>query len=141
MKRKRRTRILVEGDPALRRQLAEEINAAHETVELEQPENGLIMITLRETARRSMFHLGEVMATECRVEVNGVIGLGIIAGDDPEAARDLAIIDGAYNAGLPECASWLELLEAEERRLAQVRVAEETRLLETRVRFETMDAD
>lgn len=141
MKRKRRTQILVDGDGALRRRLAEEIRAAHSVVELEQPENGLVMITMRETARRSLFHLGELLATECRVEVDGAIGLGIIAGDDPEAARDLAVIDGAFNAALPECDAWLESLEAEERRLATVRAAEETRLLETRVRFETMDAD
>lgn len=141
MKRRRRTRILVDGDAALRRRLADEIRAAHEVKQLDRPENGLVMITMRETARRSLFHLGELLVCECRVEIDGAIGLGIIAGDDPDAARDLAVIDGAYTAALSECDAWMGLLEAEERRLMELRATEETRLLETRVSFETMDAD
>jgi alpha-D-ribose 1-methylphosphonate 5-triphosphate synthase subunit PhnG len=141
MKRKRRTRILVDGDPAVRRRLADSIRSSREVIELESPNNGLVMITMRETARRRLFHLGEVMVTEAKVEIDGTVGLGIITGDNPDAAADLAVIDAACNAGLPECDSWTAILAAEEARLGRVRRSEEARLLETRVRFETMDTD
>lgn len=140
MRRKRRTRILVDGDPSVRRRLAAEIRDVHEVIELESPDNGLVMIKMRETARRSLFYLGEILVTESKVQVEGAIGLGIIAGDNPDAATDLAVIDAAYNAALPECTEWTGVLEAEERRLIESRATEETRLLETRVRFETMDS-
>ena len=141
MKRKRRTEILVDGDPALRRQLADEIRHSHTVVEISPSQSGLVMLTARESARRSLFHLGEVLTTECRVQIGDAIGLGIIAGDNAQAARDLAVIDAAYRAELAECERWSPTLEAEEQRLTAARAADEARLLETRVRFESMDAD
>lgn len=99
------------------------------------------MLTARESARRSLFHLGEVLTTGCRVQIGDAVGLGIIAGDDAQAAQDLAVIDAAYRAELAECERWDSALEAEEQRLIAARAADEARLLETRVRFESMDAD
>ena len=141
MTRKRRTRTLVEGDPTFRHRLAAEVRAVHDVIELEAPNNGLVMIRMRETARKSVFYLGELLVTEAKVQIGGTIGLGIIAGDAHEAALDLAVIDAAWNARLPETQGWISLLEAEEARLGSEQAREETRLLETRVRFETMDVD
>ena len=141
IQRKRRTRILIDGSPALRRQLAAEITKAYRLLEVEEPNHGLTMIRMRETAHSSLFFLGEILVTEAKVQIEGVTGLGILAGDDPAAARDLAIIDAAYNAHLPQTSAWDELLAAEERRLTRKRDSYEARLSETRVRFETMDVD
>ena len=140
MKRRRRSEILVEGDPALRGLLASKIEATYPVQTIEPPRDGLVMIRMREGARSSLFYLGELLVTEARVRVAGAIGLGVIAGDNEEAARQLALIDAAYNAALPETEQWTPLLEEEEQRLRSERAAREEHILETKVRFDTMEA-
>ncbi len=141
MTRNRRTRILIDGDARLRRDFAAAVRDAADVVTIEPPRAGLTMVRLRESARRSVFNLGEVLVTEAKVEVNGHPGLGLIAGDDEEAAMDLAVIDGAWSARLPTIAAWSDRLVAEEARIAAARTTDRTRLLETRVRFDSLDGD
>lgn len=141
MTRHRRTRILVEGSAELRKELSDEVNARYEVQILEPSDGGLVMIEMREPARGSRFFLGEMLVTEARVRVSGAIGLGIIAGDEPDAALQLAVIDAAFNAGLPELFEWTERLLEEERRLEAVRRSHTMRLMETKVDFQTMDVD
>ena len=139
MTRRERTEVLVEGDPALRRSLAATVRERYRTAPVEPPAPGLVMLRLRETAKRSLFFVGELLVTEARVEVEGRIGIGIVAGDRPEAAEELALIDGAFRAGVPEVAAWEALLAEEAGLLADRRSQEEARILATRVRFETME--
>ena len=141
MTRRRRTTILVEGSPELRRRLADEVRSTHRVVDIAPPEAGLTMIKMRETAKRTLFYLGELLITEAKVRVEGKVGLGLIAGDDPESAVDLAVIDAAYNGSLPITHGWQDALAREESRLKAVRSKDHTQLLETRVRFETMDTE
>lgn len=139
--RERRTRILVEGNPDLRHSLAEHVRRDYPVVELGPPDPGLIMTKMRETAKNSLFYIGEVLATEAKARVEGYTGLGLILGNQPEAARDLAIIDAAYNAKLSLCLEWVSLLEAEEERLALEHQKHHERLLETRVEFQRMQTE
>jgi alpha-D-ribose 1-methylphosphonate 5-triphosphate synthase subunit PhnG len=141
MTRRRRTRILVEGSPELRREFAAAIREGHAVVELAPPEPSLVMAKMRETAKRSLFYLGEVLVTEAKVRLDDTMGLGIIAGDRPEAALELAVIDAAFNAHLAICGTWQSRLEAEEQRLAESVERREARLLQTRVAFQRMDSD
>lgn len=141
MRRGERTRVLIDGDPDLRRQLANEVRAAYEVEVLQPPRRGLVMVPLRETARRARFYLGEVLVSEARVRLAGAFGLGLLVGDDAEAALDLATVDAAWSAGVPESRAWHERLRQEARRLSRQRAGEEERLLRTRVAFETMESD
>lgn len=137
--RQRRTRILVLGDPHVSHEWAEMLRERYPVQVLEPARAGLVMVQVRETARRSVFHLGEVLITEAKVRVAETSGLGLLRGWDPERATDLAVIDAACRAGLPEIAAWeTRLLEAEAHLDAQL--ADERALLETsRVDFQTMD--
>ena len=139
MTRQRRTRVLVLGDSALRRQLADEVRAAVAVEETVPPRLGLVLATVRESARRSLFHLGEVLVTEAKVRVAGAPGLGLIQGRDSEAALDLAIIDAAWTAGLPLVAGWPGRWLAAEAELEAKLVREQASLAATRVEFETLD--
>jgi alpha-D-ribose 1-methylphosphonate 5-triphosphate synthase subunit PhnG len=139
--RVRRTRILVEGNPELRQALAAGVRREYAVVEPVPPEPGLIMTKMRETAKNSLFYIGEVLATEAKVRVEGHGGLGLVLGNHPEAARDLAIIDAAYNAKLSICDDWTPLLDAEEERLARQNRRNLERLLETRVEFQRMQIE
>lgn len=141
MTRRRRTRVLIQGEPSLRMHLAAQTREYADVFTVSEPAAGLVMNRMRDTAQKMQFYLGEVLVTECKVQINGHLGLGILTGDDEQAALDLAIIDAAFAAQLEITRPWIELLEAEELRISGRRAQEEARILETRVDFQTMDSD
>ena len=109
MNRKRRTEILIRGRRKLSEKLSEEIKNKYEIKNVQDPENGLVMIKMRETAKKQLFYLGDVLVTEAKVSINGNLGLGIVNGDEEKLAYDLAVIDAAYNAELNETKMWDDL--------------------------------
>ncbi|SEJ46412.1 alpha-D-ribose 1-methylphosphonate 5-triphosphate synthase subunit PhnG [Bhargavaea ginsengi] len=139
MKRRRMTEILIEGNPELADRLASEIRHHYPVRELAAPRQGLTMIKMRETAKQSLFYLGEVLVTEAKVEIGDHIGVGIVAGVREKLAGDLAVIDAACRAGLSETAGWTAMLEAEEIRLADRKHRELAALEKTKVQFDTME--
>jgi len=138
--RKRRTRVLVAGDPSMRRTLAQEVRDAAKVEVLSSPRVALIQVTVRESARRSLFHLGEVLVSEAKVLVDGHVGLGLLLGRDLEAALELALIDAAWSAAHPVTVSWSARIEAEETRLEAELDREQASLAATAVEFETLDS-
>src|SRR5690625_2664025 len=116
MKRRRRTKILIQEDSDLARDFAEAILERYECREIVAPQHGLTMIKMRESAKNSLFYIGEVLVTEVKVEIQHCVGIGIIVGMKEERARDMAIIDAAYKANLPETEAWER---SEERRVGK----------------------
>ncbi|GFZ79995.1 phosphonate C-P lyase system protein PhnG [Paenibacillus marchantiophytorum] len=141
MKRKQRTEILINGTADLAVSLSQDIVSRYNIVVIEEPNYGLVMVKVRETAQKSLFYLGEVLVTECKVQIEGVTGVGFVKGDDPNKAYDLAVIDAAFGADLNETAEWSTLLQQESDRLAAQQAAFQSKLLQTKVNFETMDTD
>jgi alpha-D-ribose 1-methylphosphonate 5-triphosphate synthase subunit PhnG len=139
MDRSRRTRILIEGSPDLRRELSRDVARRRSVATVGESRGALVMIKARETAKNGLFYMGELLVTEAKVQIEGRIGIGIIVGDEGEAARDLAIIDAACNAGLEETAAWERKLVEEEARIIGREGAEAARVERTRVSFESMD--
>ena len=139
MKRRRRTRILVEGSPELLFHLSAEAESAHDVKDVDDPSAGLVMMRLRDTARKDAFYLGEVLVTEAKVRIGGILGLGLIRGDRPDEARRLAVVDAVFNSESPLLADWIPRLEDEERRIAEGLERETSSILETRVDFSTME--
>jgi alpha-D-ribose 1-methylphosphonate 5-triphosphate synthase subunit PhnG len=141
MKRKQRTEILINGTPGMAAELANEITSQYDVRTLEEPHQGLVMIKVRESAQKSLFYLGEMLVTECKVRIGSTVGLGIIKGAEPELAYQLAVIDAAYEAGLPEVDAWSPRLLEEADRIQAGRQAHAAGVLRTKVHFETMDTD
>ncbi|WP_040984273.1 phosphonate C-P lyase system protein PhnG [Oceanobacillus jeddahense] len=139
MKRKQRTEILIQEGGTLAKELAEIVTGNYKYLEIKAPHYGLTMIKMRETAKKSLFYLGEVLVTEAKVEINRTIGLGIVIGMEEELAKHLAIIDAAYRADLPETVAWKEKLKAAAERNNQQKVKEQVDILKTKVNFETME--
>lgn len=139
MKRRRRTEILIHGSQKLAAELAGSIMQNYRVEVIQPPENGLVMLKMRETSQRSLFYPGEVLVTECKVQIGETIGIGILAGDQPELAEQLAVIDAAFEAELPETGSWVRLLEQEELNIREQRAAASQDILKTKVDFESMD--
>lgn len=139
MKRKKRSAILVKGDWQLAESLAQEIISKYNVKTIQKPGRGLVMIKIREGAQNSIFYLGEILVTECKVQINGKLGVGIIQDDNPQMAYNLAVIDAAYNAKVPEVNNWEGLLLSEQKKI-QIREANEMRkILKTKVDFTTME--
>jgi len=138
MRRRQRTELLIEGPRELAAQFAAEILNRYEVTMVEEPNHGLVMVKVRETAKKSLFYLGEVMVTECKVRIGETLGIGIVKGHEPELVYALAVIDAAFNADLLETKRWTELLHTEERKLELQRADRMVGVLKTRVSFETM---
>ena len=101
-----RTRLLIGHGNEEALQMAKEIKANYLVEWILRPQEGLAMIKVRETARQTLFYLGEVLITETKVRIRGSIGLGILTGSHPDLSEALAVVDAAYRAGLPETGEW-----------------------------------
>ncbi|OIK15126.1 phosphonate C-P lyase system protein PhnG [Bacillus sp. MUM 116] len=141
MRRKRRTEILINGSKEIAATMAKEILDNYDVAIIEEPNNGLIMVKVRESAQKSLFYIGEVFVTECKARINDSLGIGIVSGHDKELSNHLAVIDAAYKAALKETESWEYLLLEEERKINTEKVARMNQVLKTKVSFETMDTE
>ncbi|MBS3971022.1 MAG: phosphonate C-P lyase system protein PhnG [Clostridia bacterium] len=139
MNRKNRTAILVKGNWQIAGSLAQEIISKYNVQIIQKPSRGLVMIKVREGARKSVFYLGEMLVTECKVQINEYLGVGVIHDDNAEMAYNLAVIDAAYNACLLETTAWEKTLIAEHERIRSREGKEMASVLKTKVNFTTMD--
>lgn len=139
MNRKRRCRILIEGSEGLLKRLSGEIEESYPVEVIDTPNEGVVMVRMRDSARKAPFYLGEVLVTEAKVQVKGTLGIGIIKGHHPEKAYHLALVDGAFNAGLEETVRWSKELKNEENHIRRKQEEEEGRVQLTRVDFSTME--
>lgn len=137
MRRKARTAILAESDSPLLGELAGEIERSHRVEMIRSPAKSLVMGKARDSVAHEPFYLGEILVTTCTVEIGGHRGFGAILGDRGDAAYQLAVVDAAYRAGLPETAAWSAKLLAEERRVRQRHAREEALVRTTSVQFDT----
>jgi alpha-D-ribose 1-methylphosphonate 5-triphosphate synthase subunit PhnG len=108
-----------------------------DVVVLDGPTVGMIMARAIEGAYGEMFNVGEVLVTECRVQVEGRDGWVMLQGSRPSAALGAATIDAALEAGRADRAAVDTLLG----RLIASHDAEiaarQADLAATRVQFET----
>lgn len=143
MRRRERTRILVDGDHVLARRMAAEVESSHSVEVLDDPREGLVMVKVRESAKRQQFYLGEALMTSCRVKLGDTQGLGIVMGDDRQLAYDLAVVDAAFalqDEGFDR-SKWEEELRAERLRIDAERARERAITDKTRVNFSTMEVE
>jgi len=156
MLRRRRTSILVDGDPRLSRQIAASIEKSASVRLISGPQEVLVMNKVRESAQNSLFYLGEALLTECKVSLDSsvacapeagaalrsdtALGIGLILGENRERAYQLAVIDAAFNLEqpLPGHEQWLLMLAEEEARLAALAERGREKLDATRVEFSSM---
>ncbi|MBU3189665.1 phosphonate C-P lyase system protein PhnG [Clostridium bowmanii] len=139
MNRRKRTEILIKGNPNIAEKLALEIESSYKVSIIQEPEYCLVMVKMRETAQRSLFYLGEVLATETKVQILDKIGIGIVNDNKPELSYWLAVIDAAYSAKLAEIKTWGDILQKEEQKINEERLIKESKILMTKVNFDTMD--
>ena len=139
MKRKERCELLIHCRARFLSKWAKQMCEEAEMNLLEEPSTGLTMINMRESAKQSLFYLGEVLISEAKVECRGHIGIGMIVGNELQKAYDLAVIDAGYQAELAIILRFEQELMKEKKWIDEQRAIQNQNILKTRVSFETMD--
>jgi len=137
--RKKRCRILIDGSEDLLKRISQDIEEHYSVKIIDPPEEGTVMLKMRDAARNHPFYLGEVLVTESRVMVEGTTGLGILKGHHPDKAYQLALVDGAYRKGLDRIHLWDTWLAEEEKNVEENRDRFHSRISRSRVNFSTME--
>ncbi|MEV0186723.1 phosphonate C-P lyase system protein PhnG [Streptomyces sp. NPDC050625] len=122
--------------PLAERLLAD--GAVPEPTVVKAPETGMVMLQVREPVEETRFYLGEVLVTECSVDLDGTPGWCMRSGDDRVAALAGALLDAAAAAELPAIAEIDALCAAVAERLARADAAEWAEVTATTVKFEEL---
>ena len=110
--------ILTHAPAADLKRLADELLPLLEVgLSVAQNRTGLVMLPCRDTVHGTLFHLGEVLIAEARVERDGLTGYGAVLGRDLEQALAVALIDLAWQARIDaeRIAAFLEMQSAAQR--------------------------
>lgn len=139
MNRKRRTKIFIDYAQNEAKEMSKEIEEKYDVEIIQEPKEGLAMIKVRETAKNSLFYLGEVLITETKIRIDDKVGIGVVKGHDNDLSKSLAILDAAFELNLPECKYWINIFEDCEKQ-GQIKLEEKRyRIAKTKVDFETMN--
>lgn len=139
MEKKRLFNIMANAKTDVLKDLAEKISSRHEVIIVKEPSKTLTMVKMREPVKKSLFYIGEVMVSECIVEIKGIKGTAVTMGDDFKKVLAMAIIDCGFNNGfafMVEIEEKLRLLEAKQLKRKE---KENALHLKTMVNFNTMN--
>jgi alpha-D-ribose 1-methylphosphonate 5-triphosphate synthase subunit PhnG len=107
---------------------------------LSGPRQALVMLRVRETVANSLFHAGEVLVTEVKLELDGQFGFGMIIGESPHRAMAIALVDAALRkGGLVADQLQRELVELD-RHLTKHNQQIQALVARTKAEFERMEA-
>lgn len=139
MNRRERSQVLAAASTEEVTRIADVIQAEHEVRILKEPQKTLVMVKVRESVKRSLFYLGEVLATECMVVVDDAKGASVVAGDDIEKGIAMAVIDGYFNLPAADGRAQLEAeIEALGEMQKKAREALNRELRRSQVNFNVM---
>jgi alpha-D-ribose 1-methylphosphonate 5-triphosphate synthase subunit PhnG len=139
MKRSQITRALIEGDGTLLDRLCEQIEQSYTITVIKPPEKSLVMTKANDSVSQQPFYLGEVLVTECTISIDGIYGFGVLMGEEAERAYQLAVVDGAFQAKLPETEGWYAELLLKEQSITAAHRLEYSQAMKTKVNFDTME--
>lgn len=106
---------------------------------IRKPAKTLVMVRMRETVAKAAFYLGELLACEALVELDGQKGFALMAGDDTQKVFCAAVLDAVCKTELPEKEAVVQALEAEEKAIAAKKAQEIKTHAASRVQFHTLD--
>lgn len=106
---------------------------------LRKPAKTLVMIKMRETVAKAQFYLGEMLACEAMVELEGKKGFALMMGDDTQKVMAAAVVDALWKTDLPEKEPVLQALEQRQQELEREQQREIARHARSKVQFETLD--
>ncbi len=84
------------------RQLCRQIESKATIQRIQKPTPQTLLVPVKDPINGGQFLGGEVLVTSAIVRVDGENGWAMAMDDNPELATNLAIIDGAFGAGICE---------------------------------------
>lgn len=138
MNRRELSAILAQASPEEVKAAAKEIRDTCEIQILKQPQKTLVMVKVRESVQKSLFYLGEILATECMVTVNGKKGASVMAGDQFEKCIAAAVIDGFLNDGTQDHSRVLEKIRELGKKQEKEREKLNRQIRKSKVNFNVM---
>ncbi|MFC0271047.1 phosphonate C-P lyase system protein PhnG [Metabacillus herbersteinensis] len=139
MKKSRLTKILVEGNPTILKDLSTQVEDTMSIQMERSPKTSLVMMKARDSVSMQPFHMGEVLVTECTVSIQRAFGIGVLMGEEPERSYQIAVVDAAFNAELPFTKTWISTLEQEELNIRERHLKESAIVSRSQVNFNTME--
>jgi alpha-D-ribose 1-methylphosphonate 5-triphosphate synthase subunit PhnG len=110
---------------------------ARDVMVVVEPTVGMVMARAIEGAQGEVFNVGEVLVTECQVQIDHHEGWSMLMGSRPQGALAAATVDAAMAAGVVDPASidavLIRLIAVHDAELA----ARQAELAATRVQFDT----
>lgn len=138
MNRREVSAVLAGAEAEEVKAIAEQISSRCGIKILKQPQKTLVMVKVRESVKKSLFYLGEVLASECMVKVNDVKGASVMIGDDFEKCIAAAVIDGFLNDRTQDHSHVTEQIEALKEKQKKTREALNRQLRKSKVNFNVM---
>ncbi|MEM9832716.1 MAG: phosphonate C-P lyase system protein PhnG [Bacteroidota bacterium] len=130
--------ILVEGD--LNR--IKEFTATAEqqfTIKVTKPPTiALTMVRAQDSVEAQEFYLGEALMTEAEVVIDGITGIGLCLGDEPQRAYCMAVVDALLQGSSAFKQEIEQFLKQEEVAILRQEQQEQAQILRTQVDFKLM---
>jgi len=105
---------------------------------LKQPQVGLLMMAATDSFETD-FYVGEILVTEAEVEYKGIVGYGMVIGQEPERALLISILDAILRSNDVESINRIEkFLMQKQNEIAVSHEIEKRLIAKTKVSFEMM---
>lgn len=138
MKKRRLSYILAHTNIENLKKEVENLENLYRVSTVKEPEMGLTMVKVKDGVYKEKFYIGELLITECSVHLDGILGMGIVQGDDPERAYLMGVIDAAFNSEKVDKGELLKVIENWEKTIKDIYIEEKSMVEGSKVKFNTM---
>ena len=117
------------------------VEAEYTVTIVRQPSVCMTMVRAEDSVEGQPFYLGEALATECEVQVEGQAGSGLCLGDEPLRCYCMAFIDALLVLGDRNLPRVEEFLGQQYAAIAAREQVEYNHIQRTKVDFKLMETD
>jgi alpha-D-ribose 1-methylphosphonate 5-triphosphate synthase subunit PhnG len=118
-----------------------ELEPLHEILVVRPPAVCMTMVRAEDSVESQPFYLGEVLVTDCEVQVDGQAGYGLCMGDEPVRCYCMAVIDALLLSDGPGVNEVHAFLEGQAVLIADRQRLEYNLIQRTKVDFKLMEQD
>jgi alpha-D-ribose 1-methylphosphonate 5-triphosphate synthase subunit PhnG len=118
-----------------------ELESHHAVQIIRQPAVCMTMVRAEDSVESQPFYLGEVLVTDCEVQVDGQAGYGLCMGDEPVRCYCMAVIDALLLSDGPRASEVRVFLEGQAALIADRQRLEYNLIQRTKVDFKLMEQD
>jgi alpha-D-ribose 1-methylphosphonate 5-triphosphate synthase subunit PhnG len=133
--------ILCECDAAALEAFVRELESHHTIQIIRQPAVCMTMVKAEDSVESQAFYLGEVLVTDCEVQVDGQAGFGLCMGDEPVRSYCMAVIDALLLSADPAATGVKAFLDRQAVLIADRERLEYNFIQQTKVDFKLMEQD